>query len=231
MLLLLPPSEGKADPPAGPPADLPSLAFAPVLGPIRERIVRAVDPGLHAAPAAPAAEVYRGVLFARLDLATLDGPADPAREVLIASGLWGLVRPADRIPVYKLPIGTRIPRLRKTLPALWKPAIAKALQPLDTAQELVVDCRSGGYAAVWRPAHATHLHVRPLRVNADGSRQPISHNAKAARGDVARALLQAPAAARTPQDVARVAADAGHEVELVAPGDAGGGWILDVLER
>jgi cytoplasmic iron level regulating protein YaaA (DUF328/UPF0246 family) len=229
MLLLLPPSEGKADPPAGPPADLDALAFSPILGPIRERIVRAVDPGLREAPAAPAAQVYSGVLFARLDLATITAATDPAREVLIASGLWGVVRPADRIPIYKLPIGTKIPRLRQTLPALWKPAIAKALAPLDTGDELVVDCRSGGYAAVWRPARATHLHIRPLRVNADGSRQPISHNAKAARGDVARALLQAPAAARTPEDVAAIATAAGHEVELVAaPKD---GWILDVLER
>jgi cytoplasmic iron level regulating protein YaaA (DUF328/UPF0246 family) len=230
MLLLLPPSEGKADPPAGPPADLDALAFAPILGPIRERIVRAVDPGLRDAPSAPAGAVYSGVLFARLDLATIDAAADPAREVLISSGLWGVVRPADRIPVYKLPIATRIPRLRKTLPALWKPAIAKALKPRDTADDLVVDCRSGGYAAVWHPTHATHLHIRPLRVNADGSRQPISHNAKAARGDVARALLLAPAAPRTPRDVADIAAAAGHEVELVAAAK-GDGWILDVLER
>jgi cytoplasmic iron level regulating protein YaaA (DUF328/UPF0246 family) len=229
MLLLLPPSEGKADPPAGPPADLASLAFAPVLGPIRERIARAVDRTLLEAPAAPAAAVYDGVLFSRLGLGSLDPEADPARTVLIASGLWGLLRPADRIPVYKLPIATRIPRLRKTLPALWKPAVARALAPLDTAQELVVDARSGGYAAVWRPAHAAHLAIRPLRIEPDGTRRPISHNAKAARGDVARALLLAPRAARTPQDVAAIAADAGHEVELVA--GTGGGWVLDVLER
>ncbi|MCW3007394.1 MAG: hypothetical protein JWP17_2020 [Solirubrobacterales bacterium] len=227
MLLLLPPSEGKATPPAGPPADLDLLAFSPVLGPIRDRLVRALDPGMPEAPAAPAAEVYTGVLFARLDLATLP-PRDAGREVLIASGLWGLVRPADRIPVYKLPITAKVPRLRKTLPALWKPAIAKALQPLDTPGELVVDCRSGGYAAVWRPTRAAHLAIRPLRVNPDGSRQAISHNAKAARGDVARALLRASTTARTPQDVADIAARAGHEIELTGAGVA---WTLDVLER
>ena len=42
----------------------------------------------------------------------------------------------------------------------------------------------------------------------------VSHFVKAIRGDVARALLQAPEPARTPEDVAETAARAGLEVEL-----------------
>jgi hypothetical protein len=42
----------------------------------------------------------------------------------------------------------------------------------------------------------------------------VSHFVKAIRGDVARALLQAPEPPRTPEDVAAVAAAAGHEVAL-----------------
>ena len=42
----------------------------------------------------------------------------------------------------------------------------------------------------------------------------ITHHVKAVRGDVARALLQAPEPARTPEDVAAIAAGAGHRVEL-----------------
>ena len=63
MLVLLPPSEGKAQPEAGEPVDLGSLAFAEELGERREQLLDALRPGLREAPAAPAAEVYTGVLL------------------------------------------------------------------------------------------------------------------------------------------------------------------------
>jgi cytoplasmic iron level regulating protein YaaA (DUF328/UPF0246 family) len=222
VLILLPPSEGKAQPAPGPPLDLEALAFPAQLNSTRARLLRALarTQPLAAAPAAPAAEVYTGVLYGRLDLPSIA----QADGVLIASGLWGLLRPADRIPHYKLPLDARVPRLRGTLAALWREPIAKALAPLDTPGELIVDARSGGYASVWKPRHATLLAVRAFRVHPDGSRQPISHMAKASRGDVARALLTAGRPATTPDEVADLARAAGLDVEL-ADG------TLDVLER
>ena len=65
MLVLLPPSEGKAHPETGEPVDLGSLASADQLGERREELLAALDPGLREAPAAPAAEVYTGVLYGR----------------------------------------------------------------------------------------------------------------------------------------------------------------------
>jgi hypothetical protein len=232
VLLLLPPSEGKTPPPSGPPATLGDLAHADVLGPLRERLVAAVDPTLAQAPAAPARDVYTGVLFGKLDLASL--PAAARRraraQVLIASGLWGLVRPSDRIPVYKLPIAAAVPRVGK-LAAAWRPIVAEALSGRDVSRELILDCRSGAYATVWRPDAARHVEVRAFRVRPDGTRQVISHMAKASRGEVARAALLAPRIPRTPEDVAAAAADAGLDVEL-SPGDGDGHrWTLDVLER
>jgi hypothetical protein len=63
MLVLLPPSEGKAEPGAGEPITLDSLAFAAPLGERREEVLAALDPDpqLREAPAAPAAEVNAGV--------------------------------------------------------------------------------------------------------------------------------------------------------------------------
>lgn len=222
MLILLPPSEGKAPPAPGPPLDLETLAFPDALNRVRARLMRALarTQPLATAPAAPSAEVYTGVLYGRLDL-----PSIPAGDgVLIASGLWGLLRPGDRIPYYKLPLDARVPRLRGTLAALWRAPVARALAPLDTPDELIVDTRSGGYASVWKPRAATVLAVRAFRVHPDGSRQPISHMAKASRGDVARALLTAGRPAESPDEVADVARAAGLDVEL-ADG------VLDVLER
>jgi cytoplasmic iron level regulating protein YaaA (DUF328/UPF0246 family) len=230
VLILLPPSEGKTAPSSRrAPADLAALPFDAELGPLRRRLVAAIDPALVGAPAAPAAEVYTGVLYGLLDVATLP-PAARARarrSVLIASGLWGLVGPGDRIPAYKLPIDAKVPAAGGTLASAWRPLVAAALAPRDTPRELVVDCRSGGYAAVWRPSRATRVEVRAFRVHPDGRRQVVTHMAKASRGLVARALLLAPRAARRPADVAAAAAAAGLEAELT---QGRGGWTLDVLQ-
>jgi uncharacterized protein len=56
----------------------------------------------------------------------------------------------------------------------------------------------------------------------------ISHFVKAIRGDVARALLLAPEPPRTPQDVADIAAAAGHEVRLA---ETPAGASVDVISR
>jgi len=231
VLILLPPSEGKTAPASGDPVDLGSLAYADALTAKRERVLAALvrtssgkqrgralkalglsagqageldrNTALQTAPAAPAAEVYTGVLYERLRLPEL--PAEAQRQVLIASALWGVVAPGDRIPAYRLSISARLPRLAG-LAAYWRPALATAL-PDDG---LVVDLRSGGYAAAWAPKRATVVSVRGFTPEG----KVVSHFVKAIRGDVARALLLAPVAPRSPEDVAGIARAAGLEVAL-----------------
>jgi uncharacterized protein len=70
VLVLLPPSRGKALPDHGRRAGLSTLVY-PRLREPRERLIDAVDPGLRTARAIPAAELYTGVLFAALGLADL----------------------------------------------------------------------------------------------------------------------------------------------------------------
>jgi cytoplasmic iron level regulating protein YaaA (DUF328/UPF0246 family) len=208
MLVLLPPSKGKAQPEAGEPVGLGSLAFADQLGKHREELLDAFDPQLREAPAAPAAEVYTGVLFKRLDLSELATKAQ--RRVLIASALWGVVRPDDRIPYYKFPPKLRLDGIGAPA-AYWRPALAEALP--DEKGDLVVDMRSAAYAAAWKPKRATLLAVRAFS-ESGGERKAISHMAKAVRGDVARALLSAKKAPRDPEGAAAIAAAAGFTVEL-----------------
>jgi uncharacterized protein len=219
VLVLLPPSEGKAAPARGRPVDLAGLAF-PELTERRDALLDALGGDLRSAPSAPATSVYTGVLYQRLGLPDL--PARAQRRVLIASGLWGMLRPRDRIPAYKLPIGSRLPGFGG-LAAWWRPALREVLP--DRAGELVLDLRSGPYVAAWRPQAAVRLEVRGFTETAGGSRKVISHMAKRVRGDVARAVLEAGAGAATPDDVAAVAEAAGMRVEL-SPGPA-----LDVIER
>lgn len=208
MLILLPPSEGKARPEAGEPVDLGSLVYAGELGGKRADLIDAFDPGLRAAPAARASEVYTGVLFGRLELSGLSAKA--RKRVLIASALWGVVRPDDRIPYYKFPPKTRLKGFEAPN-AYWRPALAAALT--DEEGGLVVDMRSGAYVPAWKPKRATLLSVRAFN-EVGGKRKVVSHMAKAVRGDVARALLTAKKAPADPEAAAAIAEAAGFTVEL-----------------
>ncbi|HEY7950270.1 MAG TPA: peroxide stress protein YaaA [Solirubrobacterales bacterium] len=212
MLILLPPSEGKAEPEAGEPVDLDSLAFAAELGEHRATLLDRLDPDLREAPAAPAAEVYTGVLYQRLGLSDLPAAARrrAAKRVLIASALWGFVRPGDRIPHYRLPPLAKLDGVGP-LSAWWREALRAALP--DEPGETIVDMRSGAYVAAWKPRRTQLLAVRAFR-DEDGERKAVSHMAKAVRGEVARALLLAKSEPRSSEQVAATARDAGFEVEL-----------------
>ncbi|BCL16629.1 peroxide stress protein YaaA [Micromonospora sagamiensis] len=177
MLILLPPSERKADVRAGRRLDLTRLSL-PELNPAREEVLDALvavatapdtdverevlltgaqrddiarNARLRRAATAPAAAVYTGVLYEALDLATLPAPALRAarRQVLVSSGLWGAVRLTDRIPPYRCPIGITLPG-PGTLTAYWKRVLAPAMEAA-AADGPVLDLRSAAYAATWTP--------------------------------------------------------------------------------
>jgi cytoplasmic iron level regulating protein YaaA (DUF328/UPF0246 family) len=166
---------------------------------------------LSTAPAAPAHEIYTGVLYEHLGLGSL-----PGDNVLIASALWGFVRPSDRIPAYRLSMGSTLPRI-PSLPALWRDPLRRAVPD----EGLIVDLRSGAYAAAWKPKQATVVGVRAFT---DG--KVVSHMVKATRGDVARILLSSGSAPSTPEDVASLVRQAGLTVELTGSGRS---WMVDVI--
>lgn len=211
VLVLLPPSQGKASPDHGRRAGLSTLVYSRLREP-RERLLDAVDPGLRTAPAIPAAELYTGVLFAALGLADL-----PWDGVLISSALWGVVRPGDRIPAYRLDMSAKPPGIGG-LAAYWREPLRAALPD----RGLVLDLRSGSYAAAWQPRRATRLAVRGFTEAPDGQRAVITHMAKRVRGEVARLVLQAGGAER-PEEVAEIATASGLRVEL-------SDGVLDVIE-
>ncbi|HEY2479122.1 MAG TPA: peroxide stress protein YaaA [Solirubrobacterales bacterium] len=235
MLIRLPPSEGKTAPETGSPVDLEALAYAAELTESRRKLLGAlaalaelpldravsmlavstgqagevaVDAELGSAPAGPAAELYTGVLYDRLRLPTL--PKRAQGRVLIASALWGVVRPGDRIPYYRLSAKARLDGIG-ALAAFWRPALAAALPDEDGT--LVVDMRSGAYAAAWKPKRADLLAVRAF-TETKGIRKPVSHMAKAVRGEVERALLEAKKPPESPEAAAAAAEAAGFTVEL-----------------
>ncbi|MEU5882134.1 peroxide stress protein YaaA [Spirillospora sp. NPDC047279] len=236
MLILLPPSERKATDGDGPPLDLAGLSF-PELNPTRERVLCALgevclradapevlglpagqvvealgrNRGLFTAATLPVARLYTGVLYDNLDLADL--PADRAADqIVVFSGLWGALRLTDRIPPYRLAMGVSLPEEGR-LAALWRPVLKEALH---TGGELVVDMRSGPYAAAWKPPRPA-VAVRVFREHILGGvpkRTVVSHMAKATRGKVAHDLIKAGAAPETPEQLLKAVAGLGYTVEL-----------------
>jgi uncharacterized protein len=149
------------------------------------------------------------VLYEHLGLGSL-----PGDRVLIASALWGFVRPTDRIPAYRLSMGATLPRI-PSLPALWRDPLRRAM----TDDGLIVDLRSGAYTAAWKPKNAVVVGVRAFT---DG--KTVSHMVKATRGDVARILLSHDPV-ETPDEVASLVRQSGLRVDLTGSGRA---WNLDV---
>ena len=108
--------------------------------------------------------------------------ARAGRRLAVGSALFGLVRGTDLIPTYRLSAGSALPGL-PTLRSLWRPALSAVLSGVD---DLVVDLRSGSYAALAPVPGAVTLQV--LSERPDGSRAVVSHFNKAHKGRVARLL-------------------------------------------
>lgn len=239
MLILLPPSEGKAAARRGKPLDLAGLDFA-ALTPGRERVLDALvdlcsgDPegaattlgigttqldlvalnaGLRTAPTQRADQVYTGVLYDHLDVATLS-PAAKRRataRLAVTSSLFGLVRPSDRIPAYRLSGDTTLPGLGPVA-GVWRDLLGPVVTE-TVGTGLLVDLRSGTYVAFWRPAGVRSATVRVLHEH-QGTRKVVSHFNKATKGRIVRALLESGADPRTPAKLADTLRDLGWTVEL-----------------
>lgn len=242
MLILLPPSEGKSAPASGPVLDPADLSL-PALNPARTQVIAALvdlcsgDPDdaartlgvaptlaaqvqrnsrLRTAPTAPAAEVYTGVLYAALDLSGLPPRARRRAQewVLVSSGLWGAVRLTDQIPAYRLPGGATLPG-PGPLASFWRAPLASALAEVARHQ-VVLDLRSGTYAAMWSPPGATTVVGRVVHEHA-GRRTVASHLNKATKGRLVRALAMGRAEPTTVAGLARAIRSAGFRAEWAEP--------------
>ena len=230
MLVLLPPSETKAPGGDGPPLDLDTLSH-PELTPVRRKLADALvdlaadvpaslaalglserqhaevarNAALFASPTLPALHRYTGVLYDALDLGSLTAAqaGRAATRLAVASALFGIARATDRIPAYRLSGGSTVPGIG-ALGTLWRPVVEPELSEVD---ELVVDLRSGAYAALARLPRA--VTVRVVSIDGAGRRTTVSHFNKAYKGRLARALASAKAEPGTIRGLLSVASSAG----------------------
>lgn len=250
MLILLPPSEGKTRPEAGTPLDLDALSF-PALNPVRAQLLRtlvklcngqqkraaeilglgptqsesiAINAVLMDEPTARADAIYTGVLFSALDLPTLDEASRKRADaaLAIASALFGLVRPDDLIPAYRLSGHVSLPRLG-TVAGRWRTALPRVMHDA-TGDGLLIDLRSGTYTALGKPPAELADRTATMRVlhEHNGQRKVVSHFNKATKGRIVRQLLESGAEPRTVDDLHDVLTGLGWTVERV-------GGRLDVV--
>lgn len=230
MLVLLPPSETKAPGGDGPALNLDELSFAE-LNPVRRKLadalvdlardvpasLRALDLSprqedevarnatLWSSPTLPALERYTGVLYDALDIGgfTKSQLAKAERRLTVASALFGIVSATDRIPAYRLSGGSSLPSLG-TLRTLWRPVLEPVFADMD---DLVVDLRSGAYAALARiPGAVTVRVVTPAG-------KVVSHHNKAYKGKLAAALARTPREPSTVEGLLSAASRAGFAIE------------------
>ena len=212
FLLLLPPSEGKAE------AGNTSRPWAPRLGAFgaaletsRALIVvqlrkekggtqkllgvggahltraQSCNIQLVGAPCLPAWQRYTGVVWDHLDLASLTAPQRNAfiKRIVVPSGLLGLVRADDPIPDYRLKMGSRLAPFG-TKSKWWNESNTEALVAV-VKKKMVVDLLPNEH----RAAINWNLLDNVVRVDLVSHSGAVvgGHNAKAAKGLLARHLL------------------------------------------
>lgn len=248
MLILIPPSESKSGRTRGRPADPATWSF-PELSQHRSRVAKALagvsespdapmllgvsanlldeiarNLDLATAPATPAREVYTGVLYDALDIASLSPAAKrrASRWVVVVSALYGAIRLGDAIAPYRLAMGVDLPGVGP-LGKTWRPHL-DAVLPAAGGRGCIVDCRSAAYVSAWTPG--PELSDRWAAITVPGA----SHMAKHTRGLVARNILELGADPRSVPALADVLAER-FEVRTTPPARPGRPWTVAVSHR
>lgn len=135
---------------------------------------------------------FNGGVYQGLDAETLNklGLEYAQDHVRILSGLYGLLRPLDRMHEYRLEMGTSLPiRRKKNLYEFWGDKITNTLQEdLDSSgSDVIINCASQEY---FKAINTKKIKGRIIDVHFkemhNGKLKFISFNAKKARGLMTR---------------------------------------------
>lgn len=241
VIILLPPSETKTPARGNERLQLSSLSL-PELNPARAEVLRVladvssredaaeilkVGPRLasqvhnntrlrEGVAAAPAAEIYSGVLYDALDYSSLSAAARTYADerVLVVSALYGAVGLADVIAPYRLSMAVKLPGLGG-MAAFWRPVLP-AMNP--SGSHLIVDCRSASYIAAYKPGAEKWVALAV---------PGATHMAKHTRGLAARWLCENQVQAETPEELAQALWPA-FSVEVSPPKRGKNPWVAAI---
>ena len=214
LAILLPPSEGKAEGGRTPRWKAGSGTFgsalrrpraevvaallaakggdAKLLGVSGQHLVRAQESNreLDGAPTVPACERYTGVVWGHLSPDTLSAKActRAVDSVVVVSGLLGLVGFDDPVPDYRVKMGASLKPMGK-LSTWWRDPLSTTLNDWADGR-VVIDLLPNEHRAAWTPGDSMREHVVVSFVEKSG--KVAGHDAKAAKGLLARHLLEKP---------------------------------------
>ena len=147
---------------------------------------------IYKAPLMSALDRYsEGVMYKAMDFAGL--PTGAQRRLLengiIISGLFGLLRPDDLIPNYRLKIDASLPELGK-VSKFWKPLISPLLNRTLEGR-FVWDLLPGVHRDAWDDAH-TYKQLVQVKFydEKDGERKAVTHNVKPLRGQLVNFIVR-----------------------------------------
>jgi cytoplasmic iron level regulating protein YaaA (DUF328/UPF0246 family) len=256
MLILVPSSDSKRPAPErGDPVALEELSF-PELTPMRERILDALIEtsagadafprlfekptmaGLVARntrvlelPTRPASDVYVGELHDGLGVASLSaaGSERAERSLIITSALWGALRPADRIPPYRLRTWSDLVGVGRP-DHQWRTLIPALLAELAGSDGLVLDVRTPAFQSLGRPSGLSDRTVllRVDQFSATG-RRIGDVTAKRIRGQAAHLLLESGTQPDEPDELADILGER-WPARLEPPERPGRPWTLSLTD-
>lgn len=151
-----------------------------------------VNLDLFSAPLMSALDRYSpGVMYGAMDFAGL--PTGAQRRLLengvIFSGLFGLLRPDDLIPNYRLRMDAVLPGTGRVL-AYWRPLVSPLLN--RTVEGLMVwNLLPAVHEAAWENGHTYRQMVRVKFFREEGGRRvPVTHGVKALRGQLVNFIVR-----------------------------------------
>ena len=146
---------------------------------------QSANTALLGAPTLPAWQRYTGVVWDHLDPATLDAVA--RRRIVVLSGLLGLVTGNDPVPDYRLKMSANLAPLGK-LSTWWRADLTEALKR-SSRRRIVIDLLPQEHSAAlnWDELAQSVQGISVKLIDPSG--RPGGHFAKAAKGNLARAIL------------------------------------------
>ena len=127
-----------------------------------------------------------GVVYSSMDFASL--PTGSQRRLLengvIFSGLFGLLRPDDLIPNYRLKMDAKVEGIGRAS-SYWKEPLSAALNKLVTGHA-VWNLLPGIHESAWddEESYARMIRVKFYREDESGERTAVSHGVKELRGSL-----------------------------------------------
>ncbi len=153
---------------------------------------------------APALFAFTGLVYKYVDPASWKLPAlrDAQQRLVILSGLYGRLRPLDRIAAYRLEMGSKFkPPRAANLVAFWQNSLTAGLNDQLKRNEPILNLAAQEYTKALKLNELKGPLLSPVfkEVRADGSLKNVSVHAKMARGAMVKHIFTT--GVRRPQDL------------------------------